>query len=233
MIDISFNMESDSNGRDPDMYSPNLRRYHKLLWSKPLPSGKHFELRDDKADYYLWHSSSLGTFSLGSDAITHSYKNQKRKKWLVSQIPEDVDELYAIGVTIGAYLIFPNKQVDRKNTINQARGRLHKIDDRFDLTLECIKRFYNDEWSPLKETFDRYRNFFDLFSDFNGYVEFFLLQDLVNDQGDVQFYLPFDDFKSAPEFRNVDDYLHYKDGVIKFVRSRNKRIEEYARTSLK
>ena len=45
VIDITFDFRSDTPpGLDPDTYSPTLRRYHQLLWSKPLPSGAPFEL---------------------------------------------------------------------------------------------------------------------------------------------------------------------------------------------
>ena len=44
-IDITFDFRSDTPpGKDPDARSPTLRRYHQLLWSKPLPSGAPFEL---------------------------------------------------------------------------------------------------------------------------------------------------------------------------------------------
>ena len=228
MIDTSINMYSDANGGDPDATSPTLRTYHKLLWSKLLPSGVHFDLSIDKPGYYLYHDSALGEFSLGSDAITHSYRNQIKKKWLTTRIPKEVQELFDRGSTIGAYIIFPNNQVDRKQTINQARGILRLIDDRFDLTLECIRRFYISEPSPLEETLKRYAAFFRLFETFKGYVDFFLLNDLVDEHGDVEFYLPFDDFQSPPEFKNVEDYLIYKKRVESFVEARNRRIEGHA-----
>jgi len=170
-----------------------------------LPSGALFDLRDDKPGYYLYHNSTLGKFSLGSDAITHSYKNQIKKKWLTTQIPKEVQELFDLGSTIGAYLIFPNNKVDRKHTINQARGILRIIDDRFDLTLECIRRFYISEPSPLEDVLRRYASFFQLFETFKGYVEFFLLNDLVDERGNVKFYLPFDEFQSPPQFKDVED----------------------------
>jgi hypothetical protein len=51
LIDTSFDFRIDSAGRDPDKYSPTLRRYHRLLWSKPLPwrgcagvAGEHAEV---------------------------------------------------------------------------------------------------------------------------------------------------------------------------------------------
>ena len=46
VIDTAFDFRTDASGRDPDVYSPTLRQYHKLLWSKVLPSGRHFELHD-------------------------------------------------------------------------------------------------------------------------------------------------------------------------------------------
>lgn len=228
MINTNINMYSDANGGDPDATSPTLRTYHKILWSKPLPSGDLFDLRIDKPGYYLYHNSALGEFSLGSDAITHSYRNQIKKKWLTTQIPKEVQELFDRGSTIGAYLIFPNNQVDRKHTINQARGILRLIDDRFDLTLECIRRFYISKPSPLEEALKRYTSFFQLFESFKDYIEFFLLNDLVDEHGDVKFYLPFDDFQSSPGFKDVEDYLVYKNRVESFIESRNRRIADYS-----
>ena len=49
MIDINFDFQAeagvDKNGvqRDSDKYSPTLQEYHRILWSKPLPSGKMFD----------------------------------------------------------------------------------------------------------------------------------------------------------------------------------------------
>lgn len=179
-IDINFNFYSDANGGDPDISSPTLRKYHKQLWSKPLPNGKIFELSENKSNSYLYHNSKLGEFYLGSDAITHSYKNHKSKKYITSQIVDEVNELFDTGSTIGAYIVFPNKQINRKNTINQERGVNRLIDDRFDLTLECIRRFYLNQDSPLYDTLMRYKSFFDLFNNFTNYIKFFLLDDLIS-----------------------------------------------------
>lgn len=227
LIDINFNFYSDASGGDPDSTSPTLRRYHKILWSKPLPNGKNFELIDNKKGAYLYQNSELGEFFLGSDAITHSYKNQTRKHWLTKQIPSEVDELFDIGSTIGAYTLFPKNKIDNKFTINQARGVNSLIDDRFDLTLECIRLFYLGQKSPLYDTFLRYKNFFDLFDSFIGYVQFFLLNDLIDENQKIKFYLPFDDFRTPPSFSDIDEYLLYKKRVVNFIMSRNKRIENY------
>ena len=232
-IDTSFNVYSDAKGGDPDSTSPTLRKYHKMLWSKTLPNSKAFELSDNTNGVYLHHKSELGEFFLGSDAITHSYKNHLRKHWLTKQIPNEVDELFEAGSTIGAYIVFPNNRIDDNHTINQARGVNSLIDDRFDLTLECIRLFYLGQESPLYDTLLRYKNFFDLFENFSGYIRFFLLDDLVDENQMIKFYLPFNNFKTPPVFSDIDEYLFYKKGVMNFIQSRNIRIENYTRQQTK
>ncbi len=37
VIDTTIDVRTDAQGKDPDQSSPTLRRYHQLLWSKPLP----------------------------------------------------------------------------------------------------------------------------------------------------------------------------------------------------
>lgn len=227
-IDTTFNLYSDAKDFDPDSNSPVLRNYHQLLWSKTLPSGSSFDLCTKKKGVYLYHKSTIGEFFLGSDAITHSYKNHKRKNLLLSQIPNEVNVLFEAGSTIGAYIIFPNDRKYGAQTINQARGINSLIDDRFDLTLECIRLFYLNERSPLYDTLLRYKDFFKLFDSFIGYVKFFLLEDLIDSQNMVKFYLPFDEFKTRPAFSNIKEYLLYKENVINFIKLRNKRIEQYS-----
>lgn len=230
MIDVDFNFFTEvTRGQDPDSKSPTLKKYHKILWSKPLPSGKSFDLNDGPLDLsknYLYHKSELGYFVFGSDAITHSYRNHKKKKHIVDQIPEEVNDLFVKGGNIASYIIFPKNRINNGQTINMARGVNRLIDDRFDLTLECIKRFYNNLNSPLNDTLNKYKNFFDLFESFNNYVEFFLLQDLVDFKTNtIKFYLPFDDFKSPPTFKTVEDYLIYRNRVLEFNEKRKRRIK--------
>jgi hypothetical protein len=123
--------------------------------------------------------------------------------------------------------VWPAIQVDRKPTINGARGLIRSIDDRLDLTLECVRRFYLGEDSPLRSTFERYADFFALFSDFASYVEFFLLQDLTtDDRSGVRFFLPFDGFGSRGVPRDAETYVKYRRHAIEFVRARGQRIAE-------
>ena len=71
-IDTSFNVYSDTpEGKDPDSYSPTLRNYHKILWSKKLPNGLFFKL-DDTIPMRLHHKSEIGEFVLSSDSIAHT-----------------------------------------------------------------------------------------------------------------------------------------------------------------
>ena len=229
-IDITFDFHLDTPiGKDPDAHSPTLRRYHRLLWSKPLPNGQSFNLVETAPNSYLYHSSNLGEHYLASDAITHTYRNTKSMSPIICQISEaEMDDFYRTSSTIGAYTVFPGKSIDRKMTINQARGVNHLIKDRFDITLECIRRHYLGGQNPLRDTLLRYDNFFALFKDFRGYVDFFLFQDLVSlDYSAVKFHLPFEDFGTPPLPKDLGEYRHYEANVLNFIRSRNQRIANH------
>ena len=230
-IDIKFNVFSDTpKGKDPDSHSQTLRKYHQILWSKLLPDGRMFEL-DLDTPKLLHHKSDIGEFFLSSDAIGHTYKNVKKMSHILDQLqPGELDSFFNLCTTIGGFIIFPSKQVNRKMTINGSRGVNHRIQDRFDLTLECIRRFYLNETSPLTETFERYRSFFKLFDDFKGYTNYFLLQDLVEeDYLKIKFWHPFVSFDNSPLPANLNEYYSFKENVIKFVTSRNERIKSFSR----
>lgn len=125
-------------------------------------------------------------------------------------------------------MVFPGNKIDRKMTINGARGFHPRIKDRFDLSVECIRRHYLKEESPLSTTLDRYADFFALFRDFAGYVEFFLLQDLVTkDYSSVRFFAPFEDFENSPIPTSVEGYSEYQHLASTFIRDRNQRIQEF------
>lgn len=227
LIDTNFDFHSDTpSGKDPDKYSPTLRRYHKLLWSKPLPNGFDFNLTDTTTGIYLHHKSELGELFLSSDAFGHTYRRQKGMAHIVNQIPSNEIATFShICRTIGAYIIFPSNQINKKMTINGSRGLNHKIKDRFDLTLECIRRHYVNEQNPLSDTLQRYNYFFNLFEDFHGYVNFFLLQDLVNDDySSIKFCIPFLGFDNSALPVNVQEYQLYKKNITALITARNQRI---------
>src|SRR5690606_1239838 len=118
-------------------------------------------------------------------------------KAIIDQLaPSEHDAFQTITYTIGGMIIWPANQIDRKWTMNQARGcNWRRIGDRLDLTLEAIRRHYAGEGtSPLAKVIDRYGTYFELFGDFAGFVDFFLLDDLVTENLEVNFFMPFDDF---------------------------------------
>lgn len=120
--------------------------------------------------------------------------------------------------------MFPGNKIEGKPTINVARGFDSKISDRFDLTLECIRRHYLGEQSPLSDDLARYADFFRLFEDFQGYVDFFLLQDLLVD-GVIQFFLPFNGEFNSPRPSSLDQYQDYLNNSMSFTKARNMRIK--------
>jgi hypothetical protein len=226
-IDVTYDLTLDSKGYDPDLASKTLKCYHKLLWDKCLPIKHDFHL---DFDYYLYHKSDLGEFFLSSDTMVNTF-TWKRKEIcdIIEQIPEEEMKHFThIANTIGNRIIFPCEKIDNKNTINQERYWDARIRDRFDLTLECIRRYYNDKdkTNPLGDTLCRYKNYFDLFIDFKGYCEFFLLQDLVSDNYEtIKWFLPFDDFNLTPIPTNAKEYSAYKEKSIEFISKRNDRIQ--------
>jgi hypothetical protein len=231
LIDTSFDFRTDTPpGKDPDTHSPTLRRYHRLLWSKALSGGALFDLNDAKRGVYLHHCSHIGEFFLSSDSVIPTFTRWGFAKAHPELYAEEENEAFmAISYTIGGMLLFPGNRIQGKWTINQARGCHKKISDRFDLTVECIRRHYAGQSSPLGETLTRYDDFFALFENFSGYVDFFLLQDIVTDDcASVRFFMPFDDFRSASVPEDDATYREYRRRSIDFIDARNHRIERYS-----
>ncbi len=225
-IDTTFEFNSEvPAGKDADTWSPTLRAYHALLWSKPLPNGHEFEVvpAGRPGSFHVRHESDLGVFELSSDAFT----NRLRHAPVAKLIPEK-DLPPNLGYTIGSSIVFPRGRVDGKQTINQRKGTHPAIKDRPDLFLECLRRFYAGEGSPLSDCLGRYESFFALFVDFSGYVAHFLLEDIVAPDGGVRFLHHFDDFSTPAVPQTVDDYLAFRECNNEFIRARNRRIEQYA-----
>ena len=228
-IDITFNFYSDSGGKDPDSHSPTLKKYHKILWSKPLPSGKIFTLSDTESDSYLTYNSAQEKVSLSSDSISNSYRDKKVLSSIIKDLTKEVEEFRSIGSTIGGFILFPNKKIDGKMTINGARGFNQKIADRFDLTLECIRLHYLDKPNPLENVLNQNSSFFKLFESFAGYVDFFLLQDLVNPDYELIYFLPpiKQVFESSPLPESKVEYMQYMQSSTSFTLKRNERIKQW------
>ena len=229
-IDTTFNFYSDSGGKDPDSHSPTLKNYHKLLWSKALPNGEIFTLTDTDSNSYLTYISAQEKISLSSDSISNSYRDKKALSSIVQDLSKEVEEFRNLGSTIGGYILFPSKKIDGKMTINGARGFNQKIADRFDLTLECIRLHYLGMPNPLQDVLTQNTAFFKLFESFAGYLDFFLLQDLVDvNYESIYFFTPIKKmFESSPLPANKEEYLQYMKSSTSFTAKRNERIKEWS-----
>lgn len=161
--------------------------------------------------------------NLSSDRMCPHFDGKYSNKFEGWLSDSEREELKHKVRTIGGHIIFP---AHKKNgfTINQARGISKIICDRFDLTLECIRRFYQNEESPLFKTLINYKEFFDIFVDFKGYVDFFYLQDFIDQNERIEFSLPFDNFNRPPLPQTISEYKKYNENTIDLVDKRNKRI---------
>ena len=227
MIDTKFDFRTDTpTGKDPDKYSKTLKAYHQKLWSRELPNGEIMKLVESRDPYcYLtWKN-----FDFGSDSIIVELQYKKYKHILdqVADIVGDTESYYENLIrrsyTIGGMIIFPK----HPNSMNQRRGTCGKISDRWDLTLECIRKYYIGEESPLSKVIENDKSFFDLFVDFKGYVDFFLLQDCVDDEYNVKFWLETPLFVSMPMPKDIDEYYRWIQSQLDFVEKRGKRIKDY------
>ena len=218
------------DGKDADSWSANLRDCHLRLWSRPTPSGVVLKLASTaRPPYRLVHSTPDGTVRWSSDAIVHTYAQQVSDEAFDAVGQDAVMQFFADACTIAGFIVFPADRVEGRMTINGARGLNHLVKDRFDLTLECIRRWYAGQPGPLADVFDRYTGFFDLFVDFTGYVRFFLLDDLVvADTSQVRFWLPFADFgERHPVPQTGDEYRAYMAAARAFLAARNTRMAPY------
>ena len=237
-IDVSINMADvtphywdgywdDAMGRsskDPDCECALLQDYHYKLWSKKLPNGDILNLKKGYGKNYL----TWDNFRFGSDSIIVSFRYDKYKEMIyevmkaVPSYKDFIENYLNISNTIGGFIIFPKQ----KGGINQVRGCNYQIRDRFDLTLECIRRYYIGEKSPLSTVLEKNKDFFGLFVDFKGYVDFFFLQDLVCDNyNKVIFWLGDGDMNQSPFPKTVNEYLIFIEKELKFVQKRNNRIK--------
>lgn len=211
-------------GVDPDIKSKTLRAYHKAIWSKVLPNKDIMNLEYGiNKDYLVWKD-----FRFGSDIMITSFR-YKKYQHMIDEVMDSMEDYKSYmenytrqAYTIGGMIIFPKMN----GGINQSRGCNPYIIDRFDLTLECIRRYYQNEKSPLYDVLLKNKEFFDLFIDFRGYVDFFYLQDLVdNDYSKVKFWLEDDSvFSMYPFPKTVEEYMIWINKELDFVKKRSERI---------
>lgn len=226
-----------AGGGDPDQACERLYLWHQALCTRPVAGVGSFEIEVtyDYAYGLSLRTTDRATFRLGSDGIIPTWSTagwtSRFAPELVAEIEQDTDDFFRLASTIGGYVLFPrNGEGQTGQTINQARGVHRQIADRFDLTLECIRRHYLDPEldSPLAHRLNYYGDFFALFGDFDTYVRFFLLDDLVTpDRGGVWSLLDDEvvtDFPLPAYATTPRHYATFRVNSIRFVRARNKRI---------
>jgi len=222
-IEVGYDFRLDTKCGDPDTDSLKLYNFHSLLWNQKVANNKTLNLQVLNKNYGRLILKTNLTDNLSSDRMFPHFigkYNGKLDSWLSDS---DKEKLQYKVRTIGGHIVFP---AHRKNgfTINQARGVNRKISDRFDLTLECIKRFYQNEESPLSSTLCRYSEFFRVFENFENYIEFFMLQDFIKCNGEINYALPFDDFNRSALPKSKKEYGDYMNITVELIDKRNKRI---------
>ena len=238
IINYNFRKDIKNPEGDPDKLSFNLKLTHEQLWSKPLPNGAVLKLKaaKDKIEGYL-NGELAFLFNPDSFVNTLSKSNRNKysdlvKRWRIANkdIDNEINQYYSSGYTIGESMVFPTRGDDGspKNTINIARGLSYSVQDRTDLTLECIRKHYLNEDNPLEKCLSNNNRFLSLYGSgiegFVNFVKWFYLDDLVSE--DFRTVIPFTstlDFKH-PQPVTEDEYLRYIKSVNSFVEKRNKRL---------
>ena len=240
LIDITaFDFRTDCKIKDYDpddpVYgSPKLRKCHKELWGRHrrLPNGEDYTLLEPaESGEYLTLKTNTREIRIASDWMINTYlPTWGFSEEISGEMEKEVENFTKIARTIGGHIIFPKNPIDAPTglqTINQERGKMNNgIEDRFDLTLECIRRYYKNEKSPLYDKIKEYDYYFTLFNDFEGFCDFFLLQELtLYNCTEINYFLPPSrDFDPTPHPKTPDEYNTYRDKSIAFINKRNERI---------
>jgi hypothetical protein len=241
--DVGGDPPDYTNSLDADRYSIRLLESHCELWSKELPDGNLLTLSPNAGgwlDVSSPHSLESVGIRLSSDTIAtpHERYEGRGMHLLWGALPAaDRNKYKRRFYTIGGFVVFPR----RLRSINVSRGSwTGSIQDRFDLTLECIRRYYSGEIdasvNPLGAVLQADSMFFELFGHgvegFVAYAKFFHLDGLVGD-GAVRMLDDFDggswDFTRSPLPADTEAYRRYLDNVLKFVDERNTSINQATR----
>lgn len=142
--------------------------------------------------------------------------------------------------TIGGFIVFPKNNL----SINVRRGNYRgAIKDRFDLTLECIRRAYqygdfdSNEINPLFGISEEEKTFFKMFSNFENYINFFCLNPWVKcDYSAVYDLLSEDKSKTLPTDgwpvthkilpQNSKEWWTFYNNIMSRLKARNQQIKE-------
>lgn len=229
-VNVNFDYRDDSNGKDPDSASPSLRAAHRALWNKELPNGAHLTLNDSGPDYLHARVNEL-EFALGSDTIATSHPGSRAADVRAAIGEETIEQFRRDAGKLGGRMVWPVRRIHQP-TINQARGTRAKISDRIDLTLDSLRLWYHDSTTdtPLTDVFENYADWFGQFGSgaagWQGFIDFFLLEDILDEEGKVKFFA-----SNTPTAipKDAGDFKRYLDAQLEFVNARNQRIVQWCR----
>lgn len=218
-------MRLDAGGRDMDQFSPTLRRYHQMLWSRPLPGGTAFDLDaggDPTGDYLVAPDGLV----LASDSLINSMTHWSRLRPVLASVPEDEQEAFRVRASsVAATGLWPKRSGPSGQSINQARGQHPHVADRLDLTVECVRRHYIGEQSPLANALNGAADFFALWPDWRTWITWWLLDDLLDNDGEIRWLLPFSEFGAEKAWPTTPvDWRSYRDCCFDFIERRAARM---------
>ena len=186
---------------DPDQKSKKLYRLHEFLcnlqglkmsisennYCELVTDDKKIRLSSDSIMSIYWHWSGKGYPYKNMQEIIEKISSELQRENEYNKhdnpIKEFIKSYLQKANTIGGFVVFPKHYLP---TVNTERGRSGKIRDRFDLTLECIRRayqygdFYCEDDNPLFGLPEEDKEFFRMFGSFENYIRFFCLDDWVD-----------------------------------------------------
>ena len=154
-----------------------------------------------------------------------------------------IGDFLKVSRQFGGHLLWPVqiREKGKENitgtggTINQRKGGEKGFCDRIDLTLCDLKQWYSDakhEKGKLKNIYNKYQPWLDLFQDFNGFVEFFCLNDNFCQKDGENYQI-----KNLRYGEQRNEYLttildipDTPEGYLNYVKNVNKCIEERNKT---
>ncbi len=107
-IDINFDVQIDSGGKDPDSASKTLKSYHQLLWSKPLPNGQNMQL-DIYRGFLKWNDKYFGCDSITASFLHYRFPLKEFVEQHIPNFAEFQKDYWHKTYTIGGSIIFRMK----------------------------------------------------------------------------------------------------------------------------
>ena len=236
---------------DPDSFSEILYDFYAELWNlNKLP----FKVKKIW-NGYAWELVGTGDYNLrlGTDSIMSIYWHRIDMRKFICELIKSknndlkifIREYLQIANTIGGFVLFPR----HVQSINQRRGANSKIGDRFDLTLECIRRYYEEteksekdsNYNPLfggvnTDYIKEDKEFFELFgkgkAGFEKYTEFFCLNGSWVKNGQVlnllnnQLLDEYDFGKTTNPLPTENNWWTFYRNIMDRLEARNQQIKE-------